>query len=86
MFLRSICHQVSNQADNSIWRLFYYLADVSPTYSSSLPQGNVFNQPHITCNLPITRNNGQYDVQRQKRKTEHHVIGNTVYGKNIGNR
>ena len=25
------------------WRLFYYLADVSPTYSSRLPQGNVFN-------------------------------------------
>jgi len=23
--------------------LFYYLADVSPTYTSRFPQGNVFN-------------------------------------------
>jgi len=43
---------------------FYYLADVSPTYSSRLPQSNIFN--HITCNLPITKNNEQCDVQKQK--------------------
>jgi len=30
-------------------------ANVSPTYSSGLLQGNVFN--HKTCSIPITRNN-----------------------------
>ena len=31
------------QINSIFWRLFYYLADVSPTYSSRLPKGNVFN-------------------------------------------
>jgi len=40
--LRSICHQVSNQVDKSD-HLAIIFADVSPTYSSRLLQGNVFN-------------------------------------------
>ena len=39
-------------------------ANVSPTCSSGLLQGNVFN--HKTCSIPITRNNEWYDEQRQK--------------------
>jgi len=31
------------QINSIFWRLFYYFFDVSPTYSSRLPQGNVFN-------------------------------------------
>jgi len=37
----SICNQVSNQADQSnLLMIILLLADVSPTYSSELPQGN----------------------------------------------
>jgi len=43
LLLRSVCHQVSNQADKlDLLAIFLLLADVSPTYSSGLPQGNVF--------------------------------------------
>jgi len=43
MLYRSICHQVSNQADKlALLAIILLLADVSPTYSSGLPQGNVF--------------------------------------------
>ena len=43
LLLRSVCHQVSNQADQSdLLAIILLLADVSPTYSSGLPQGNVF--------------------------------------------
>jgi len=41
LLFRGICHQVSNQADKLA--LLVFLADVSPIYSSGLPQGNVFN-------------------------------------------
>jgi len=41
MLYRSICHQVSNQADKlALLAIMLLLADVSPTYSSGLPQGN----------------------------------------------
>jgi len=56
---------------------FHYLADISPTYSRRLPQGNAFN--YITRNLPITKNNEKCDVQKQKgqnRPTDHNAIGN----------
>ena len=55
---------------------FLLLADVSPTYSSGLPQGNVF-QPRMTCNLLITRNNEQYDIQRFRCSSS--VLVNRVY-------
>jgi len=43
MLYRSICHQVSNQADKlALLAIILLLADVSPTNSSGLPQGNVF--------------------------------------------
>jgi len=43
MLYRSICHQVSKQADKlALLEIILSLADVSPTYSSGLPQGNVF--------------------------------------------
>jgi len=43
LLLRSVCHQVSNQADQlDLLAIILLLADVSPTYSSGLPQGNVF--------------------------------------------
>jgi len=42
MLFRSICHQVSNQADKlTVLAIILLLADVSPTYSSGLLQGNV---------------------------------------------
>jgi len=43
LLFRSVCHQVSNQADQlDLLAIILLLADVSPTYSSGLPQGNVF--------------------------------------------
>jgi len=43
MLYRSIRHQVSNQAEKlALLAIILLLADVSPTYSSGLPQGNVF--------------------------------------------
>jgi len=43
LLFRSVCHQVSNQADKlDLLAIILLLADVSPTYSSGLPQGNVF--------------------------------------------
>jgi len=43
MLYRSICHQVLNQADElALLAIILLLADISPTYSSGLPQGNVF--------------------------------------------
>ena len=71
MLFRSVCHQVSNQTNRWISSSGDYIlisANVSPTYSSGLLQGNVFN--HKTCSIPITRNNEQYDVQRQKTQSQ----------------
>jgi len=40
----SICNQVSNQTDKfALLTIILLVVDVSPTYSSGLPQGNVFN-------------------------------------------
>jgi len=42
MLYRSICHQVSNQADKlALLAGILLLADVSPTYSSGRPHGNL---------------------------------------------
>jgi len=39
LLFRSICHQVSNQTDKSaLLAIILSVADVSPTYSSGLPQ------------------------------------------------
>jgi len=56
MLFRSVCHQVSNQTNRSISSSGDYIllsANVSPTYSSGLFQGNVFN--HKTYSIPITK-------------------------------
>jgi len=43
LLFRSIWHQVSNQTDKlALLAIILFVADVSPTYSSDLPQGNVF--------------------------------------------
>jgi len=58
MLFRSVCHQFSNQTNRGISSSGEYIllsANISPTYSSGLLQGNVFN--HQTCSIPITRNN-----------------------------
>jgi len=65
------CKQVSSFFSGDY---FHCLADVSPTYSNRFPQDNV-----LTCNLPITKNNEQCDVQRQKaqnRLIDDHAGGN----------
>jgi len=42
LFLSS-CNQVSNQTDKfALLTIILLVVDVSPTYSSGLPQGNVF--------------------------------------------
>jgi len=57
MLFRSICHQVSNQADKlALLAIILLLADVSRTYSSGLPQGNVFL---TTYNMQLTNNKKQ---------------------------
>jgi len=44
MLYRSICHQVSNQADKlTHLAIILLLANVSPTYSRGLPQGKIFS-------------------------------------------
>jgi len=43
LLFRSICHQVSNQTDKlALLAIILLVAEVSPTYPSGLPQGNVF--------------------------------------------
>jgi len=51
---------------------FYYLVNVSPTYSTRLPQGIVFN--HITCNLPITKTMRSVTYKDKKHKTDQPTI------------
>jgi len=65
-FFKCKLEDLLHEADKlALLVIILLLADVLPTYTSGLPQGNVFS-PRITCNLLITRNNEQYDVQRQK--------------------
>jgi len=52
LLVRSVCHQVSNQADK-LDLLAIFITDVSPTYSSGLPQGRLF--PHCPEEAHLNR-------------------------------
>ena len=52
---------------------FVHLPAFPPTNSCRLPQDTVFS--HLTCNLRITKYNGQCDVQRQ----EGEIIDQQIY-------
>jgi len=58
------CKQVSSFFSGGY---FYDLVDVSPIYSSRLPQDNVLN--HITCNFPIKKTMSSVTYKDKKRKT-----------------
>jgi len=76
MLLHSICHQDSNQGNKFVLLAIILLFSRRFAYLFKQASSGRCFKPHITGNLPIIQNYEHYDIQRQKCKTDHHVIGN----------